>query len=75
MERSQPTRPRRSSTDPVTAYAKAVASGKKIAGPHVRDACKRHLEDLATGAERGLTFDRAAAVDPYSFLPGWLQPR
>lgn len=52
---------RRSSTDPVTAYAKAVVKGKKIAGPHVRDACKRHLADLEHGAERGLHFDKAAA--------------
>lgn len=67
-ERSQPTRPRRSSTDPATAYAKAVASGKKIAGPHVRDACQRHLEDLKTGAERGLVFDRAAAERAIDFF-------
>lgn len=53
---------RRSSTDPVTAYAKAVASGKKIAGPHVRDACKRHLDDLVHGGERGLHFDAEAAT-------------
>lgn len=52
---------RRSSTDPVTAYAKAVVKGKKVAGPHVRAACKRHLDDLERGAERGLHFDKAAA--------------
>jgi len=23
----------------------------------------------------GVDFDRSASVDPYSFLPGWLQPR
>ena len=68
MEKSPPTRPRRSSTDPVTAYAKAVASGKKIAGPHVRDACKRHLEDMAHGSERGLAFDRAAAERAIEFF-------
>ena len=53
---------RRSSTDPVTKYAKAVVSGKKIAGPHVRDACKRHLNDLVNGHERGLSFDVDAAA-------------
>lgn len=53
---------RRSSTDPVTAYAKAVIKGKKVAGPHVRDACKRHLDDLEHGAERGLRFDKTAAL-------------
>lgn len=64
----QKTRPRRSSTDSVTAYAKAVVSGKKIAGPHVRDACKRHLDDLKTGAERGLVFDRVAAGRAIEFF-------
>lgn len=53
---------RRSSTDPVTAYAKAVVKGKKVAGPHVRDACKRHLDDMEHGAARGLRFDKAAAL-------------
>lgn len=32
--------------DPVTAYALDVAEGHIIAGPHVRDACARHLRDL-----------------------------
>lgn len=49
------------SDDPVTAYAKAVESGEIVAGPHVRDAVKRHLDDLVTGAERGLYFDTEAA--------------
>jgi phage terminase large subunit-like protein len=38
-----------------------VLSGLEVAGPHVRDACKRHLRDLETGAARGLHFDRQAA--------------
>lgn len=46
-----------SSRDPVTKYARAVTSGKIIAGPHVRDACARHLRDLAEGPARGLFFD------------------
>lgn len=53
-----------SSTDPVTAYAEAVISGKIVAGPHVRDACKRHMRDL----ERAdLTFDVAAAERFFAF--------
>lgn len=35
-----------SSTDQITAYARAVTSGELTAGPHVRAACKRHLSDL-----------------------------
>lgn len=41
--------------------------GKKIAGPHVRAACQRHLNDLATGHERGLVFDKAAAMRTIGF--------
>lgn len=33
-------------TDRVTAYANAVIAGEIIAGPHVRNACRRHLDDL-----------------------------
>lgn len=53
--------------DPVTAYAKAVLAGGIVAGPHVRNACRRHLDDLEKGHERGLTFDLAAALDILKF--------
>lgn len=33
--------------------------GRVLAGPHVRAACRRHLEDLEHGADRGLRFDLA----------------
>ena len=48
------------SRDPVTRYARAVGSGEIVAGPHVRDACARHLRDLEHGPSRGLFFDRDA---------------
>lgn len=35
-----------STTDRATAYAKAVVAGEIVAGPHVRNACRRHLDDL-----------------------------
>lgn len=35
-----------STTDRATAYAKAVVKGNIVAGPHVRNACRRHLDDL-----------------------------
>lgn len=47
--------------DPVTAYAKAVISGAITAGPHVRNACRRHIQDLTEGHKRGLRFDVEAA--------------
>lgn len=51
-----------SSADRATAYANAVVAGEIVAGPHVRNACKRHLDDLVNGAARGIRYlpDRAA---------------
>lgn len=61
-------RPSTSSRDPVTTYARAVVAGKIIAGPHVRDACRRHLEDLKSGHERGLVFDLEAVERAIGFF-------
>lgn len=51
--------------DRVTDYAKRVlksrGKGKIVAGPHVRNACRRHLDDLKHGKERGLRFNRKKA--------------
>lgn len=47
----------RSSDDAATDYARKVASGTIVAGPHVRAACARHLRDLEDGPKRGLTWD------------------
>jgi phage terminase large subunit-like protein len=43
--------------DPVTRYASRVVAGEIVAGPDVRNACARHLRDLATGGDRGLVWD------------------
>ena len=42
-------------------YAEDVLAGNEIAGPHVRNACKRFLHDLDHAGERGLWFDEEAA--------------
>lgn len=60
----RPTRPTSISEDPATSYARSVVSGEVIAGPHVRNACRRHLDDLIKGKERGLIWD-VAAVDRF----------
>lgn len=54
-----PQRP--SSDDRASDYARRVVSGKCPAGPHVRSACKRHLDDLKQGEKRGLKWDLEAA--------------
>ena len=51
------TQPRSSSTDPATDYAQKVVAGEIVAGPHVRNSCQRHLDDLQNGHERGLRWD------------------
>lgn len=50
-----------STSDRATEYARAVASGELIAGPDVRNACRRHLQDLIHGPARGLVWDLEAA--------------
>lgn len=56
------TLPNSTSGDPVTDYAKAVVGGEIVAGPHVRNACRRHLDDLRDGPKRGLKWDVDAAL-------------
>jgi len=46
-----------SSADRTKQYAERVVSGEVIAGPHVRNACKRHIHDLEHGKDRGIYFD------------------
>jgi phage terminase large subunit-like protein len=60
-KRSKKIPPNGSSPDPVEQYALDVVSGKEIAGPLVRLACQRHLDDLRNGEERGIWWDWPAA--------------
>ena len=59
--------------DPVTAWAKDVLAGRVIAGPHVRNACRRHLQDLKEGPRRGLYWDLDAALNALEFFPAVLR--
>lgn len=47
--------------DRTLSYAQAIVDGEIIAGPHVRNACRRHIDDLEKAGERGLHFDHEAA--------------
>lgn len=56
---------------PAEEYIDNVIAGRVVACRWVRLACQRHVDDLATGAERGLVFDREAAqhvIDFFGFL-------
>lgn len=58
MTTKKPTRSKSSSaTDPVTAYAQSVVDGVRVAGPHVRAQCARHLRDIKDGGKRGLVWN------------------
>lgn len=52
--KTQPTNT--SPRDRATEYARRVVDGEIVAGPLVRAACKRHLDDLANGGARGLVW-------------------
>ncbi len=47
-----------------TQWALDVVAGRLVAGPHIRNACRRHIDDLERGHERGLTYsiEKAARV-------------
>jgi phage terminase large subunit-like protein len=57
-----------SATDRGTKWAKAVVAGKVIAGPHVRNACRRHLDDLKHGVLRGLRYNVELAERAIEFF-------
>jgi phage terminase large subunit-like protein len=73
----QPTRRRNTSKrypkDAATKYALDVVAGRQIAGPHVRNACKRHLNDLDTADARGLEWDLTAVTRALGFFPDVLR--
>ena len=47
--------------------------GRYVAGPHVRNACRRHLDDLVHGPERGLRWDLPAAQHIWRWWEGVLK--
>jgi phage terminase large subunit-like protein len=65
-----PRRPSTESDDPVTTYARRVVSGAVVAGPHVRNQCQRHLDDLA---REDLWFDLEACYRALNFFPDMLR--
>lgn len=60
-----------SSVDRTSEYAKAVVVGEIVAGPHVRNACRRHLTDL--DRTDGIWFDNDAAEFAFDFFEGVLK--
>ena len=52
----------------MTAWARKVVAGQVVAGHLTRLACQRHLDDLKAGKDRGLVWDRAAALHAIEFF-------
>jgi phage terminase large subunit-like protein len=59
------------SPDRTSDYAEAVVSGAIVAGPHVRNACRRHLADMER--EDGIWFDQAAADHAFGYFENVLK--
>ena len=67
MTRSKKTEPPVIS-DAATQYALEVVAGERIAGPHVRGQCARHLRDIESGHKRGLVWKVEAAEKAQGFF-------
>ncbi len=52
--------------DRTSDYAAAVVAGEIVAGPHVRNSCRRHLADL--DREDGIWFDHDAADEAFAYF-------
>jgi len=55
-------------SDAATQYALEVVAGERIAGPHVRGQCARHLRDIESGHKRGLVWKVEAAEKAQGFF-------
>ena len=62
-----------SEPDPVTEYAQSVVEGARIAGPHVRGQCARHMRDLKEGKKRGLVWNVAESNKALRFYSNVLK--
>lgn len=57
-----------SSVKRINDYVSSVLDGQIVAGPHVRNACRRHLDDMARGHERGIYLDPEAVDRAFQFF-------
>lgn len=55
-------------TDRATAYAEDVIAGRIVAGPHIRNSCRRHMKDLTDAHKRGLYYDADEAAKVIRFF-------
>lgn len=68
MAKRKQTNSTNSLVDKATQYAIDVTSGKILAGPDIRNSCKRHLDDLKNAKEKGLIWDTESADRATAFF-------
>lgn len=68
MPKKKSTTPVKQSTDRATQYAIDIVEKRVVAGPFVRGACQRHLNDLEHAWERGLFYDPRVAEHDIDFF-------
>jgi phage terminase large subunit-like protein len=73
MKKTRPTSSSSTDLDRTKEYAEAVVAGVIVAGPHVRNACRRHLNDIEHGSKRGLRFSQEAANYGFRFFESMLK--
>ncbi|QWY83559.1 terminase large subunit protein [Rhizobium phage RHph_X2_26] len=61
-------RDERPALERMSEYARLVLDGTIGAGPHVRNTCQRHFDDLEHGRKRGIYFDEDAAQHVIDFF-------
>lgn len=54
---------------PTVKFAEDVLAGRFVAGPSVRNSCRRFISDLSEGHRRGIRFDVARANHALGFFP------
>lgn len=59
--------------DPTTEWARDVVEGRVVSGELAIRACRRHLEDIETGAARGLVWRPDKAEYALGFFPAMLK--
>jgi phage terminase large subunit-like protein len=73
MSAERMTKTTSSSVSRIDQYADDVLAGRIVAGPHVRNACRRHKADRANGHERGLVLREDWVKRAFEFFEGKLK--
>lgn len=68
MTKKKTTTSTTSALERVSSYAQRVLDGDIVAGPHVRNSCRRHFDDMEKAEARGIVWDDKAARRVFNFF-------